>query len=236
MIKTILFDLDGTLLPMEADTLIKADLSGICVRLAHHGYGASNLGKAFQKAMIAMIHNQGQITNEEAFWHSFCEVFGDSVLNDKELISHAYAEEFLTLKEHCGFNPQASECMLEIRKMGYPVILATNPVFPPKMTHARIRWAGLDPQMFDYITTFDNSSYCKPNPAYYADLLQTLNLKAEECIMVGNDTSEDLAAQQVGIRVFLITDCLINRDNKDISHIPHGSFPDLMNYIRGLKE
>ena len=234
MIKTILFDLDGTLLPMEADTLLRADLSGMCPRLAPHGYSAPLLGKAFHQAMIAMIQNQGRITNEEAFWQSFCEVFGDSVLEDKELISQAYATEFQTLKDQCGFDRRASECVLKIKGMGYPLILATNPVFPPHMTHERIRWAGLDPQIFDYITTFDNSSYCKPNLAYYRELLTKLDLKAEECLMVGNDVTEDMVAETLGMHTFLLTDCLINRENKDINRWNNGSYPELLNYIREL--
>lgn len=235
MIKAILFDLDGTLLPMEADTLLKADLSGMCPRLAPYGYAAPMLAKAFQKAMIAMIHNNGNSTNEEAFWQSFCDVFGDSVLNDKERISDAYAAEFQTLKEQCGFDQRASKCVLKIKEMGYPLILATNPVFPANMTHERIRWAGLEPQIFDYITTFDNSSYCKPNPSYYLEILEKMHLQPEECLMIGNDVTEDMVAQTLGLRTFLLTDCLINRENKDINQWQNGSFPELMGYIRRLK-
>lgn len=102
------------------------------------------------------------------------------------------------------------------------------------MTHERIRWAGLDPQIFDYITTFDNSSYCKPNPAYYRELLAKLDFKAEECLMVGNDVTEDMVAETLDMHTFLLTDCLINRENKDINRWNNGSYPELLNYIREL--
>ena len=52
--------------------------------------------------------------------------------------------------------------------------------------------------------------------------------------MVGNDVSEDMIAESLGIQVFLLTDSLINKENKDISRYPHGSFPELMEFIRGL--
>ena len=52
--------------------------------------------------------------------------------------------------------------------------------------------------------------------------------------MVGNDVSEDMMARDLGIRVFLLTDCVINKENKDISLYPHGSFPELMHFIREL--
>ena len=39
---------------------------------------------------------------------------------------------------------------------------------------------------------------------------RTLGVKPEECLMVGNDATEDMAAREVGMDVFLLTDCLIN--------------------------
>ena len=53
--------------------------------------------------------------------------------------------------------------------------------------------------------------------------------------MVGNDVTEDMAAQEAGMSVFLITDCMINRENKDISVYPHGSFEQLAEYVKKNK-
>jgi hypothetical protein len=52
--------------------------------------------------------------------------------------------------------------------------------------------------------------------------------------MVGNDVREDMIAQSLGMQVFLLTDCLINRDNQDISAYPHGNFDDLKAFINAL--
>ena len=52
--------------------------------------------------------------------------------------------------------------------------------------------------------------------------------------MVGNDVTEDGAAGKTGMDVFLLTDCLINREEKDISAFPQGSFPELRAYIESL--
>ena len=51
--------------------------------------------------------------------------------------------------------------------------------------------------------------------------------------MVGNDAQEDTAAAQVGMKVFLLTDCLINKQSADISQFPHGGFPELTEYLLG---
>ena len=53
--------------------------------------------------------------------------------------------------------------------------------------------------------------------------------------MVGNDVGDDMVAQKVGMKVFLLTDCLINKSEEDISKYPNGSFDELMNYIESLK-
>ena len=56
----------------------------------------------------------------------------------------------------------------------------------------------------------------------------------ENCLMVGNDVQEDMVAQTVGMQVFLLTPCMINRAGEDISRFPHGNFQDLMTFIREL--
>ena len=115
-------------------------------------------------------------------------------------------------------------------------MLATNPLFPAVATHSRIRWAGLEPGDFALVTTYENSRRCKPDPDYYRDILEELGLTAEECVMVGNDACEDLAAAQAGLPVFLLTDCLICKPGCDISRVPHGGFGDLRSWLDGLME
>ena len=53
--------------------------------------------------------------------------------------------------------------------------------------------------------------------------------------MIGNDVSEDMVASKLGMKVFLITDNLINKNNEDIEKYPHGDFDDAINYISNLK-
>jgi len=236
MIKAILFDLDGTLLPMVQEEFVNAYLSGMAKKMAPYGYDPSLLAKTVWKGTAAMVQNNGSVSNETVFWDVFCGVFGEKALEDQPIFEDFYRKEFQQVQKACGFDPRSVKCIHEIHEMGYYTILATNPLFPALATHSRVRWAGLVPEDFALITTYENSCHCKPNPAYYQDILDTMNLKPEECLMVGNDTSEDMIAQKLGIHVFLLTDCLINKDNADITQWPHGSFPELMNYIRELKK
>lgn len=234
MITTCLFDLDGTLLPMDQDTFVKAYFSGLVRAMAPYGYDPALLTKAIGAGTMAMIRNNGSARNEAVFWKTAQAVFGQDLQKDEDRFLHFYENEFQQVSQVCGKNPQAAESIAAIRAMGYRTILATNPLFPPVATYSRVRWAGLEPEDFEWITTYDNSSFCKPNLDYYREILALRGLKPEECLMVGNDVSEDMVAQALGMRVFLLTDCLINRENRDISVYPNGSFPELISYVKAL--
>ena len=43
-----------------------------------------------------------------------------------------------------------------------------------------------------------------------------------------------MIASTLGMKVFLLTDCLINREEKDISNYPNGNYDDLIKYIESL--
>ena len=234
MVTTILFDLDGTLLPMDQDRFIQSYLGRMAKKLAPHGYDPELLVKALWKGTGAMVKNDGSQSNERLFWSVFNAVMGKDCLCDEALFIDYYENEFQQVAADCGFDARAAEAIREIREMGYHVALATNPLFPAIATRSRAKWAGLRIEDFDLITTYENSRFCKPNPEYYREILATLDVKPENCVMVGNDVSEDMIAETLGIRVFLLTDSLINKENKDISRYPHGSFPELMEFIRGL--
>ena len=234
MITTILFDLDGTLLPMDQDTFVKDYLGRMAKKLAPHGYDPDTLVKGIWKGTGAMVKNDGARTNEEVFWEVFNAVMGRDCRNGEELFLDYYRNEFQEVRHACGFDARAAEAIREIKALGYRVGLATNPLFPTIATRSRAIWAGLDLEDFDIITTYENSCHCKPNPDYYRDVLATLDVKPENCVMVGNDVQEDMVAETLGMKVFLLTDSLINRTGEDISRYPHGSFGELMDFVRGL--
>ncbi|MBR5534255.1 MAG: HAD family hydrolase, partial [Ruminiclostridium sp.] len=153
------------------------------------------------------------------------------VRNHIPVFEEFYANEFQKAQSVCGFSPESKEIVEKIKKAGYNVVLATNPIFPAIATQSRIRWAGLEPEDFQLYTTYENSSYSKPNPKYYVEVLEKLGLDPKECLMVGNDVTEDGAAKALGMDVFFLTDCLINKEQKDISGEPHGSFAELAAYL-----
>lgn len=119
---------------------------------------------------------------------------------------------------------------------GSEPVLATNPLFPAIATESRMIWAGLCPGDFVLYTTYENSHYCKPNLKYYEEILDKLECKSEECLMVGNDVTEDMIAETLGMQVFLLTDCLLNRKQIDVSGYRQGGFKELQKLLKGLNK
>lgn len=233
-ITTILFDLDGTLLPMDQEVFTKSYFKLLTKKLTPHGYDPEKLIEGIWAGTMVMIKNNGERTNEEVFWDKFTALFGEEVRKDIPLFEDFYQNEFQAAKDYCGFQAKAAEVIEEVKRKGIRLALATNPVFPEIATRSRIGWAGLKPDDFEFYTTYETSNYCKPNPAYFQFVLDKMNVKADECLMVGNDVFEDGVAAKLGMSVFLLTDCLINKENLDYSHMPHGNFDDLLDYIRNL--
>lgn len=236
MITTVLFDLDGTLLPMELDSFLETYFELLTKKLSAHGYDPIKVMDGMWESLMSMIANDGSRTNEEAFWNRFCQEIGESVRNDMAIFQDFYKNEFYETKAACGYDPKAAETVAAVKARGLRVVLATSPLYPAIATENRIRWAGFQPEDFELYTTYEDNCYCKPNPGYYQAILDRLGLKAEECLMVGNDAIEDVAATEVGIKVFLLPKYLVNRKNVDISSYPQGDFDDLLKYIDALQK
>ena len=233
-ITTVLFDLDGTLLPMDQDVFVKEYFGRIAGKLAPQGYEPKRLVDTIWRGTGAMVKNDGSKSNEEAFWEVAVSVYGDQIVKDKHFFDEFYETEFDEIKAVCGYHPAAAGIVHNLKEKGLRVALATNPIFPARATQWRIRWAGLTPEAFDLCTTYENSCYCKPNLDYYRNILVQLKVSAEECLMVGNDVQEDMIARELGMQVFLLTDCLINKTGTDISVYPHGGFNTLAQYLEAL--
>ena len=225
-ITTVLFDLDGTLLPMDLEGFTKTYFGLLAKKAAPYGFAPEPLVAAVWKGTKAMVKNDGTMTNDRRFWEVFCQTTG----GDESLLRPAfdgfYAKEFHGAKVACGENPLAKQAVEGLKAKGYDVILATNPIFPLVGVRTRLSWVGLTPEDFSHVTSYETYTTCKPNPAYYREILKNTGKSAQECLMVGNDAQEDTAALETGMGVYLVTDCLLNPTGRDLTGIPQGSFEE----------
>ena len=230
--QAILFDLDGTLLHMPQDPFLKelfiAESTEVAPRL---DVSPETLLSVIKKGVYAMVNNDGSCTNEEAC----LKVARPALPKSDEEVGKAfdlyYTGNFRALTHLQSPNPFAKKAVLMAREKAGRVILATNPVFPPSAQRARLSWIGLTPEDFDHVTHYENSHYCKPNPAYYSEILDRFHLDPKDCLMVGNDIGEDMIpAKALGMDLFLVTDCLI-AEAHDPAAFQNGSFEELISFF-----
>jgi len=232
---TFIFDLDGTLLPMPDQQLfLDTYLNALKIKIAAHGIEPHMIIQAIWVATGAMLKNDGSRTNEQRFWEVFENMVGEDARGLEQVFEHFYRNEFVVAKDTTSTHPNAMECIKALKEKNYQVVLATNPVFPRIATLTRMEWAGLDPMDFCLITTYENSSYCKPNLEYYKGILDNINKQANDCIMIGNDVKEDMCAAHLGMDTFLLKDCIICPEDMDMKDYRYGDFDDLLNIIKGL--
>lgn len=235
-LKSVFFDLDGTLLPMDQEKFIQGYFGRLCQKMAPFGYDPKLLIKGIWAGTEAVVKNDGSCTNEERFWQVFPTICGKDVLNHVKTLDEYYAKEFQQVQSDCGFNPNAAKVVEFVKDLGLTPVLATNPIFPAVATESRARWAGLNLDDFAYYTVYENSSYCKPNPKYYQAILDRMGFSPEEVLMVGNDVGEDMIAETLGMKTFLLTDNLINKSGADINQWRHGGFEELFVYLKELAQ
>lgn len=231
MIKNILIDLDGTLLPMDQNDFLNGYFKVIASKFKN--YDVLKIMSSLNKGIHAMLNNDGKVTNEEKFW----EVFFKDMNNDPVIASvfmDMYQNEFQSLIAYTKPTLKARELVEVMKEKSLDIYVCTNPLFPSIATRSRIKWANLDPDDFKYITTYENSSYCKPNILYYQEVINKFNLNPEECIMIGNDVLEDLIVHKLGIKTYLLTDNLINTNNLEVITDYQGSIDDLITFIKSI--
>lgn len=209
-IQAILFDLDGTLLPIDTDRFIRTYVQKLSAYMAEH-VEPEKLVKQLWASTEKMIRsNDGTLTNQEKFDSDFYAAVGSKEVLTP-LLDRFYEEEFPKLEElvqSYGFIPE----LIQVAKdKGYRLIVATNPLFPKTAILQRIHWTGARPEDFEWITSYETSHYAKPHPGYFQEIVERIGLPAEACLMVGNDAQEDLVAQKVGLKTYLVTDHLIDR-------------------------
>lgn len=214
--QNILFDLDGTLLPQDQDEFIKVYFTELTKKFGSLGYDTNMFLVGLNLGIKAMLINDGQMTNEDVFWISFTKVTNIKKEDVEEEFTNFYINDFQIAGKDVIPYPGLNEALQNLKNKGYKLFLATNPLFPKIATLSRIKWAGLNNDLFEFITTYENSHYSKPNPLYYQEILDKFNLNPNDTLMIGNDLSDDLVINKLGVSVHIVTDYLINKDGIEL--------------------
>jgi len=227
--QAIFFDLDGTLLPMDLNVFTNAYF-GLLAKYFPQFDGKKLISGVWQGTM-AMVGNDGTMTNEARFWNTFSQHMGTDVLERIGEFDQFYLTDFHKVKSICGDNPLAKQIVALAHERAKMVVLATNPIFPLCGVESRLSWIGLSAADFDYITSYENASFCKPTAAYYQTICDTLKLDPARCLMIGNDLREDAwGASQIGLQTHIVTDSLITH-GLSLDDWPHSTFSELADIL-----
>lgn len=232
---TVLFDLDGTVLPLDIEKFLDIYFKEMG-QAFHQMIEPDRLIKNIWTSTEAMVKSTDDRTNESVFMEKFETLIDGDIKEYREKFDLFYDEGFLKTKESTYENEWIKKSVSLLKEKGYTLVLATNPLFPLKAIHHRIKWSGFQPEDFEYITSYENNHYCKPQLKYYEEILKDINKKPEDCMMVGNDAYEDMVASKLGIKTYLIEDNLVNRHEIDIEANYQGNYINFYNFVKKLPE
>jgi FMN phosphatase YigB (HAD superfamily) len=214
LIKTVLFDLDGTLLPLDHDQFAKEYFTYLGAKVAHITDSRRFVNQLLASTGVMIANQNKNKTNQQVFYEDFLakvDVAEDILL---PIIDDFYENDFSRIKVATRPDPAALRAVSTALDNGADVVVATNPVFPLTAVRQRLQWAGVGEVDFSLVTSYEWSHYCKPNLDYYLEITDTLGCNPRECLMIGNDVDEDLVAADLGMRTYLVTDCLLNKSGQ----------------------
>jgi FMN phosphatase YigB (HAD superfamily) len=234
LLNTIIFDLDGTLLPLDMDHFMHIYFKEMGIafqdmiepkRLVDNVWNATNV----------MVNNIEYRTNEDVFMEKFQTLIDGDLDTYLQRFDEFYDKGFLKTRSAVSHMPLIVEAVELLKQKGYQTVLATNPLFPRKAIIHRLKWAGFQEEDFSYITCYENNHYCKPQIQFYEEVLQEAGKSAVECMMVGNDVEEDMVAGKLGMQTYLITNHIIKRSTEDICCTYQGGYEDFLRFAQEIK-
>ncbi|QSO48222.1 HAD family hydrolase [Alicyclobacillus mengziensis] len=236
MLRTLLFDLDGTLLPMDQDRFMHGYFHALLPEIAHLVNPGEIAGQILTATQQMVENEDPDVANIDAFKKFF---FGTVDVKEEQIwpiFDTFYQGKFGELSGFTQPSPISREICRSALSKGYELVLATNPIFPDNAVRHRMNWAGIGEIPFKLVTTMEHMHFCKPSPKYYLEILDRIERTPDECMMIGNDVQEDGVAGKLGMETFLVRDFVIDRGlgHTDFTH--EGSLEDVLAFVEGLPD
>lgn len=227
---TLLLDLDDTLLDTNIQEFAPAYFSSLSAALADRVSPDVMLPALMGGTRAMMANTDPSLTLRQVFNDYFFPQLGLAREELQEQIDRYYDEAFPGIQGVTRQRPEAVAFVEWAFEQGHRVAVATNPYFPLKAIHHRLRWAGLPPEHYPFalISSYETFHFTKETGAYFYEFLGQLGWPDDPVVMVGNDPDMDLLpARNVGLPVFWV------REGRDESRpeIPQGTFADLRAWL-----
>lgn len=141
----ILFDLDGTLLPMDNDRFTRGYFHLLAQAVAPLGYEEATLIPAMWKGVAAMVKNDGSRSNAQAFWEVFSRILGPQVYDHMPAFDAFYAGAFREAVRFTEPNPRAADAVALARQAAPPGGAGHQSPVPPGGCGPAPELGGPDP-------------------------------------------------------------------------------------------
>jgi len=232
-----LFDLDGTLLSLEAAEFLRYYFGALSAKFEDLCADQEEFVGLLMGSTEKMIRNDGSRSNQEVFMEDFMIKMEIEDRREaekiKERFEQFYQSEFAALDQYFELDRETpAEIINYLKTQGKKLVLATNPLFPKEAVAARLSWIGIEASDFELLTHYENMSYAKPNPNYYKEILEKIDAAPEDCLMIGNDLKEDAVASELGIKTLIIEDKMIKREESDYPIAWQGSLKEFKKLIK----
>jgi FMN phosphatase YigB (HAD superfamily) len=205
MLKAVLLDLDNTLILFDELKYYKAYFKKLNSFFSDD-FTPAELRERVINGTMALRFNNGEKTNRQCFLEVFARgrEAESASLWDRFMAFYreAYGDIEVTVDLPDGLHP----VMDRLRETGLKLAIASNPIFPVIAQEKRVRWGSLDPAGFDLFTHIENMRYVKPMVEYYHQTCELIGEAPAECLMVGNDPVNDMAAALAGLKTYRTTD------------------------------
>ncbi len=230
-ITTLLVDLDGTLVGNRT--------FGMAIDFMRHSYTELRKHAPAWPTLSTLLSINKEykrppngLKNDDRIVELASRKLGMSPAEARKILKEGVMEIFPRLQRHFYPMPGAQD-FIQWAAGHYPLILATNPVWPEEVIKLRASWGGIEPGVFRMITHMRAMSACKPEAIYYREILEINGLSPRECLLVGNDMKMDLPATKVGIRTYIVAQRPeVTELNGTLAPSWTGTFPHLKSLLQ----
>jgi FMN phosphatase YigB (HAD superfamily) len=206
---TLLLDLDDTLLDTDLNAFLPAYFQALTGFMADRIAPDSMLSALMAGTRKMIANNDPSRTLQQVFDAEFFPLLSVDRNTYLPFFDQFYEEIFPTLQHLTNPKPEAVAMVEWAVTQEVRLAVATNPLFPLKAIHHRMRWAGLPPEIFPFevVSAYEDFHFAKPNPAYFAEVLGRMGWPDGSVLMVGDDTERDMpGACKLGLPTFWVSD------------------------------